>query len=238
MTLAEAVARVRAAPDDAGAWAVVRAELDRLSRRVTADEDLRREAVEAVRARFEDQALSGDLDEILAPAAWFSKALRWRVYDAERRRRRREEAARRAATRDATRIRAPEPEPIGANTVALLEEVFAKALSMRDPWQRAHLELAWTEIMALHLEAAPLTELVRQTRDAGDVESVRRAVQVAHKAHQRCRAALLAALDRLEAAGRIDPESAAAARHALTRLRRRQQAAAPDVSAPEEPDDG
>ncbi len=234
MNTKDALDRVRAAPGDPDAWAIIGAELARLAANITANPSYREAAVRAVREKLEDQALSGDLDEVAHPAAWLSKSLRWRVCDEARRHARRERSAERAAEAERARLEmeAREPEPFGPELLTAMETVFEKAVSLRDPWQREHLARAWGQIQALHTERRTLREIVADAEgiDPSDEPAVGLAVQRAHKAHQRLRAALLGALDTLAERGRIDAEMAAIVRSAITRLKRRQDRAPSGVS--------
>lgn len=239
MTLVDALSRLRAAPDDGEAWATVRATLPPLAARVTDDVSLRDVAVARVFQKLEDQLLSGDLEPIGSPVAYLSKALRWRVVDEVRRRAREAAAVERNARAEAARAAAAVAEgPPTAETLEVLERAFQRARTQRDPWQRDHLDHAWRQILAIHLEGRPLRELVAaELPGPADPEAVRLGVQRAHKAHERARREVLAALDWLVARRLLDAESAADARRAMMSLRRRQQRPRSGVSGAGEAED-
>ncbi|MFN7145612.1 MAG: hypothetical protein ACK4YP_17685 [Myxococcota bacterium] len=234
MNAKEALDRVREAPDDGAAWRVIEAELARLAQGITSNTSFAEAAVRAVRAKLEDQAMSRDLEEVTHPAAWLAKALRWRIVDESRRQERAGKLAQKVAeeARRRQELEIREPEPFGPRLVAAMEEVYEKAVSRRDPWQREHLTRAWRQIQALHTTRLTLKQIVAED-DAialADEEAVRLAVQRAHKQHQRARADLRDALDVLAGQRKLDPEMAALVRGALTRLKRRQDRTAGDVS--------
>ncbi len=232
MTPKEAVDRLRQDRWDTEGWAELQALLVRLAEKTTREPALREAAVDAVRTKIEEQLEDNDLEAIDNPPAYFARALRWRVFDALRRRKSAARGAEKLRAAEAQRIaeEAAAPPPI-AGVLATLEKVVERAISRRDPWQREHLEHAWVQMRALHVEGLSLREIVAR-EGAVDPDEVERAVQRAHKSHQRARVAFLDALDGLEKLGRIDPDSAADARAAISRLKRRQDRAATRVSAP------
>lgn len=231
MTPKEALDRVREAPEDAQAWAVIRGELDRLAARLDEDGQLRADAIEAVREKLEDKAMAGDLDPIASPAAYLRTALRNWVISRKRHLAATGRAADRArrAEEEARLRRAP---PIDGELLALLGRVYEKAVSRRDPWQRDHLQRAWRQMVALQTERATLRELVIRGDglDAADEEAVRLAVQRAHTAHRRAREALADALEALVRAGEMDAEAADLVGRTLSRLKRRQDRAGSRVT--------
>ncbi len=233
LTLEEAVARVRAHPEERAAWEVVRCWLRKLVRRITSEERYAEGAVDSVLEKLLDQALSRDLPEIESPKAYLGTALRWRVCSLARK----EKAEERALERQRAKLerqRHEEPPPISDDALGLLERAHELAVKRRDAWQREHLLLAWAQVKELILEDRSLREIV--TRDEGldpdDAEAIKRAVARAHKAHQRARAAVDEALAILIRRDQVDDDAAAAAREALTRLRRRRavRSQSPDAS--------
>lgn len=234
MNAKEALDRVREDVGDAEAWRVIEAELGRLARGITTNTSFADAAVRAVRAKLEDQAIDGDLEEVTHPTAWLSKALRWRIVDESRRQERAGKLAEKAAEAERLRreLEAREPDPFGDRLVEHMEEVYEKALSRRDPWQRDHLARAWRQIRALHGTRRTLKEIVAADDgiDPADADAVRLAVQRAHKQHQRARADLLDAVDALVAQRKLDADTAALVRGAITRLKRRQDRTARGVS--------
>jgi hypothetical protein len=237
MTPKEALDRLRAAPDDAQAWAEVRALVVRLAERATYSPQRREEAARRVLEKLEDQLLSGDLDAIEHPVGYLARALRWRTIDLVRREKRAAAAAERAARQEQARLEAEAGQPPAptAEALAILDRAFQKARSNRDPWQRPHIERAWRQILAIHVEGAVLRELISvELGPAADDDDVRRGVQAAHKAHERARNDVLEALTQLAERGAVDAESAADARHVMRSLRRRQLRARPGVSESKE----
>lgn len=240
MTPKEALDRLRVSPGDEASWQVVRSFVHGLAAKATSDPNLRAGAAELVLAKLEDQLLSGDLDPILAPAAWLGKVIRWRINDLVRRRKRHAAAQERAERAEAARVEAAaaEPEPPSAETLAVLDRAFEKAVTNRDPWQRDHLTHAWGQIFAIHVHGRALRDLVAaELGEAADPEGIRLGVQRAHKAHERARTDVLEALDQLVKLSKVDDESAADARRAMQSLRRRQVRARTDVSRAKEPAD-
>ncbi|MFZ5476829.1 MAG: hypothetical protein ACOZNI_08650 [Myxococcota bacterium] len=228
MTPAEALDRLRADPGDASAWAVVDDVFLRAAARESAP--YRDEAVRKVRAKLEDQALSGDL--VAETAGYLHTMVANAVRDLVRREKRRIAADERAAAAERARVdaEAREPEPLGPALAETLELVVDRAVTMRDPWQRDHLRRAWRQIVALHTTPRTLREIVAGEEGLADEAELARAVARAHKAHQRAREAMLAALDWLEAHRKLDRETAHAARSAVGRLKRRQDRGGPGVS--------
>jgi hypothetical protein len=234
VTARDAIERLRADPGDAAAWRVVDELLAALARKETDDPALRDAAVAAVRRKLEDKLLDDDLDPIASPPSYFGNAIRWKVRDALRGRRREERAVEKARAMPPPPAEVPEVLP--ADVLGTLERVAERAIARRDEWQRDHLRRAWRQIRALHLEDLTLRQIV--VADEGinpaDEPAIQLAVQRAHKAHQRARAAFAEALEQLVAQGKVDPETADAARTAITRLKRRQDRAAPRVSGTKE----
>lgn len=222
MTLKQALDRIRVDASDAAAWKLIQTELERLAQSVTHDENFQTQAVCAVADKLLDQALSGDLEPIRAPTRYLRTALRWRVLDAVRKQKRKEKALRKVVTSAKTTSGPRMVDPVDPKLFEQMQNVFERALSMRDPWQRHHLERAWGQIQRLHTEPITLPELLiaEDGLDPEDEDAVRRAVQRAYQAHRRCRVALQKALDWLEERKKIDPETAESLRDAIGRLKR------------------
>jgi hypothetical protein len=234
MTPKEALDRLRSHPEDRDAWAEIDRLLHALVQRETREENYREQALFSVRGKLEDQLLSGDLAEILAPAAYFARALRWRVRDAVRKGEREARSIERNVQQAEAlvKVEALAPEPFGAELIVVIETVFERAVTMRDPDQRDPLRRALSQIRALNTEPRTLREIVcaDDGLDPVDTTAVALAVQRAHKAHQRARIALTKALAWLVERGRIDPETGDAVRVALVQLKRRQDRVPPRVS--------
>ncbi|MES2641331.1 MAG: hypothetical protein V4850_17705 [Myxococcota bacterium] len=236
MTPKEALDRLRVAPDDAQAWAEIDRLLQRLAARETKEGRYREPALAAVRGKLEDQLLSGDFPEVDAPVAYFATALRWKVRDAVRKAERDARLTEREALKAKEQAEADRlsPEPFGTELVAAIERVFERAVTMRLE-HREPLQRALAQMRALNTEPRTLREIVCEDDGLNptDLLAVGKAVQRAHKSHQRARGTLAAALEWLIEKKEIDPETGEAVRRALGRLKRRQDRATPRVSAAE-----
>jgi hypothetical protein len=220
--------RLRSDPADGEAWDLIKALLWGLSGDVTDDRSLREPAAETVLHKLQDQAICNDLPEIRSPRAYFRTQLRWRIIDLVRRRNR--------PPPPKPPPPPPEPELLHRDVLQILDDAYKLAIKRRDPWQRHHLEAAWPQILRLHFEDVKLRALVISDGDLDptDVEAVRKAVQRAHTAHRRTRAAVLESIQWMEERGRIDSDTAADARRAINRLKRRQVRTPPVVSGAED----
>ena len=238
MTLKQAIDKVRTDPSNAAAWRLIQQELERLVQPLSRNAGLREQAVRSVSEKLVDRALSNDLDEIRSPQGYLRRALRWRVIDGARAVQRRQTAMERATARERERqaTDTAAPEPVGPELLEALEQVHARALTMRDAQHRDALDQAWTQIRRLHTEPVTLAELViaEEGLDPTDEAVIRMARQRAHKAHQRCREAMQAALDWLVRTRRMDPESGEDLRNAISGLKRCQPRSHPDVLPAEE----
>lgn len=223
MNLTDAMERVRQAPEDAEAWAVIRTAVEQLAARETSEADLREDAVRRVLEKLEDRVLTGDLPAIHAPWPWLRKAVHWRVCDVVRRRDTRARHDAREAEKRAAEARA-RPEPIPPETWLGLERVFEVAVRRRDAWQKDHLRRAWPQVKRLMEENETLREIVirDESLDPTDDDAIRRAVQRAHKAHERTRQAFREAVAWMEHARHLDPDEAADLLRAIQHLKRRQ----------------
>lgn len=227
MTLKEALDRLREDPgcsERGECWEVVRLGLQRLCARITRDEALQEAAVDAVRTKIGEQIRDNDLEEIDAPDAYLSIALRRRVIDAVRRRDRQQKALNRekaSGKLEPTDIAPPGPEVL--DVVELLDKLVKRVIERRDAWQRDHSVDAWRQVRRLHEENITLRALlIEEGIDPDDSEALRLASQRAYKAHERLRIDMDAAIPSFSRSEQLDAETVQLIRSSIQRLKRRQ----------------
>ncbi len=198
--------------------------LRRLCARITRDEALQEAAVDAVMTKIGEQIRDNDLEEIDAPEAYLSNALRWRIRDELRRRERKQKGINRekaSGKLDPTNIAPPGPDV--PDVIELLDKLVERVIERRDPWQRDHSVKAWRQVRRLHEENITLRALlIEEGIDPDDSEALRLASQRAYKAHERLRIDMDAAIPSFSRSEQLDAETVQLIRSSIQRLKRRQ----------------
>jgi hypothetical protein len=219
--LTEALERWRLDPTDGAAAGVVCEGIDALASSLKFAPRVREEAAGRVTEEVWAKVHNGALAEpVLHAAAWLKQRLKWRALD--------------VLEGDKPRPLPPPPPPEPppgpfetAENLALMEQLFASAVRVREESYRAHLEAAWTLCQAWHLGPHTLQELVRASDDAVGLTheaDLRRIYDRTTRAQARLRDALHDAVDRLgrraRADGGLDEEDTLDAHRLVNELRR------------------
>ncbi|GDX83811.1 hypothetical protein LBMAG42_56220 [Deltaproteobacteria bacterium] len=230
MTLAEALETLRTDIHNASQAARVleaqdtlHRELQRLVRRVTQSSEYWEPAALSVADKLVDQALSGDLPEIPAPALYVRTALRWRVLDLVRR----AEVAKRDIARqemqaaiDAADAEAAKRREVAWTSLRAMYAIVRRALEERF---REPNDVAMETLWHIHERGLTLKEVLVRLDPGLEVDEValERAAARLHKAQQRLRAAIKAEAAAQVAAGRLPEETGEDILWLLATLRRR-----------------
>jgi len=108
----------------------------------------------------------------------------------------------------------------------LMTRVAARAVKMRQPRHRAHLERGWREIEALVFEGTSLRQLLLasgELSEAGDQRAFQSVRNAAYKRHERTRAALETAASAMSDDGTLGPAESELVRLAIASLARRRR---------------
>jgi len=235
MTVHEAWERARERAGDEAAKLALIEDLEQrsFSRRVVAAH--RADAVSRATLNLLSRVRDGDLPE-LSPAqvgAYLTTMVVNASVDLLRKEQRQQRIAEKATAAAVEDLRQQAEREVPDASWGTLETVFERALTLRDSWQRPHLQKAWAQVKRLHLENVTLRDLLVEEHPEyrDDSAELNAAVERAYKAHTRLRAALVSAAEALARAGRQDVDPAAV-REVVGRLRRRQPRS-PVRSAPE-----
>ena len=224
MTLHEAWEILRGDPSNPEALVVLLTGLEQYShgRRVVAAH--RDDAVSKAKANLLSRVRGGDLPQ-LVPAqvgAYLQRTVVNASIDLLRKEERQKLIVAKAEAAAREKLRVELAREVPDTAWPTLEEVFAKAMTMRDAWHRPGLQRAWEQVRRLHFESVTLREILGEEnpswlQDAGEMDA---AIERAYKAHTRLRGALVEATHALKRAGKvIEPD---AVLQVIGRLRRRQ----------------
>lgn len=203
-------------PGHAGAWSVVAAELEALSRSSTVVRAYADDALGEVTLALFTRARGGDLPRVRELRGYLLRWLRNRSIDLRRTADREGDLptgesgwkeAESGARRDLERA------------LAALDRAYRHALERRRPRDRPGLERAWRQVLALSFEPVDMDDLLEADLDPEAAESDRcKHRNRLYTAHRRARRAVSQALDHLEDRGELSPHRAADARELLKRL--------------------
>ena len=213
MTLVEALQRLTRDRADAEAAQVLVDTLDRIGRHPSVVAEFREESVQDVLALtfelIDDGRFRPDSDRrIRKPSAYLRTSVRNRSIDSLRRTRR-ERAS--SDGRPAVAHTSPPPPRV---ELGLIEPLYRKAVSRREPRYRPHLEQAWRQILAV-LGDKSLPEVL--AAELGRVPSSAE-LNRAYKAHERLRDAMLKVVQYREELGSLGEEDADVLRSELRLL--------------------
>ena len=198
MNFAEALrilsASERIQPETDQAWQVLRSELERIVQTVTILSEYHERAVDAVYEKIEDQVISGCFPEIHSPAAYFRRALRWRVLDLIRKSKAEQEAVEKAiklqVLAEAEECEEEHAEELRKEAWELLEKIYKIVLRSTEPRYKESIMMAMDTLKRIHQDDYTLKEALieKDPTLADEPKRLKQAAEKIHKAHQRLRA--------------------------------------------------